>query len=83
MFFLSLQKVNCGSTRRGRRTTGLKVAMTFPAKKMSKRPASEPLPPTKVHDSDSEQEENFVVKRALNIKENKAMVLFEGFVRLL
>lgn len=67
-------KVNCGSARRGRRTTGLKVAMTFPTKKTSKRPASEPLPQNKVQDSDSEEEENFIVKRSLNIKENKEML---------
>lgn len=77
LFFFSFQKVKCGSVRRGRRATGLKVAMTFPTKKTSKRPASEPLPQNKVQDSDSEGEENFIVKRALNIKENKAMVLFE------
>lgn len=71
------QKVNCGPVRRGRRTTGLKVAMTFPAKKTGKRPASEPLPQNKVQDSESEEEENFIVKRALNIKENKEMVLFD------
>lgn len=70
------QRVNCGPTRRGRRTTGLKVAMTFPAKKTGKRPASEPLPQNKVQDSEEEEEENFIVKRALNIKENKEMVLF-------
>lgn len=72
------QKVNCGPVRRGRRTTGLKVAMTFPAKKTGKRPASEPLPQNKVQDSESEEEENFIVKRALNIKENKEMVLFDA-----
>ncbi|XP_011607948.1 cell division cycle-associated protein 7a isoform X1 [Takifugu rubripes] len=67
-------RVNCGPTRRGRRTTGLKVAMTFPAKKTGKRPASEPLPQNKVQDSEEEEEENFIVKRALNIKENKEML---------
>lgn len=54
--------------------------MTFPTKKTSKRPASEPLPQNKVQDSDSEEEENFIVKRALNIKENKEMVLIEVLV---
>ncbi|CAG09964.1 unnamed protein product, partial [Tetraodon nigroviridis] len=59
---------------RGRRSSGLKVAMTFPTKKMNKRPASEPLPQAKVQDSDSEEEDSFIVKRALNIKENKEML---------
>lgn len=72
------QKVNCEPTRPGRRSNVLKVAMTFPTKKTGKkRPASEPLPQSKVDASDSEgEEENFMVKRALNIKENKEMVLF-------
>uniref|UniRef100_A0A3B5MQ60 Cell division cycle associated 7a n=1 Tax=Xiphophorus couchianus TaxID=32473 RepID=A0A3B5MQ60_9TELE len=53
----------------------LKVAMAFPTKKTGKkRPASEPLPQPKVQDSDSEEEENFMAKRALNIKENKEML---------
>lgn len=55
--------------------------MTFPTKKMGKkRPLSEPLPQTKVKDSDSEEEENFMSKRALNIKENKEMVQFALFI---
>ena len=53
--------------------------MTFPTKKMSKRPAPEPLPQDKGQDSESEEEENFIVKRALNIKENKEMVRSEVF----
>ena len=49
--------------------------MTFPTKKTDrKRPASEPLTQPKVPNSD--EEENFMHKRALNIKENKEMVLF-------
>lgn len=44
-----------------------------------KRPASEPLAHTKVEDSDADEEENFMDKRALNIKENKEMVLFAVF----
>lgn len=45
-----------------------------------KRPASEPLPQPKVRDSDSEdEEENFMSKRALNIKENKEMVKLVTF----
>lgn len=68
------------SPRRGRRSNGFKIAMTFPTKKMGKkRPASEPLAHTKVEDSDADEEENFMDKRALNIKENKEMVLFAVF----
>lgn len=66
---------------RGRRSNALKVAMTFPKKNTGrKRPASEPLPQSKAQDSDSEEEENFMVKRALNIKENKEMVTFALFL---
>lgn len=55
--------------------------MTFPTKRTGKkRPASEPLPQTKVQDPDSEEEDNFMDKRALNIKENKEMVLLAVFV---
>ncbi|XP_034549546.1 cell division cycle-associated protein 7a [Notolabrus celidotus] len=69
-------KVNTEPTKRGRRSSVLKVAMTFPSKKMGKkRPASEPLSQIKVQDADSEgEEENFMHKRALNIKENKEML---------
>ncbi|XP_077392171.1 cell division cycle-associated protein 7a [Festucalex cinctus] len=60
--------------RRGRRSNILKVAIAFPARKAgAKRPASEPLPQPEVLDSD-EEEENFMAKRALNIKENKEML---------
>uniref|UniRef100_A0A3Q0QS28 Cell division cycle associated 7a n=1 Tax=Amphilophus citrinellus TaxID=61819 RepID=A0A3Q0QS28_AMPCI len=61
--------------RRGRKSNTLKVALTFPTKKTgTKRPASEPLPQPEVRDSDLEEEENFMSKRALNIKENKEML---------
>ncbi|TMS06862.1 Cell division cycle-associated protein 7 [Larimichthys crocea] len=54
--------------------------MTFPTKKTGKkRPASEPLPQSRVLDPDSDQEENFMDKRALNIKENKEMVQLSAF----
>ena len=71
------QKVDADSEprRRGHRPGALKVAMTFPARKASKkRPASEPLPRPPTLDSDEEEVENFMSKRALNIKENKEMV---------
>uniref|UniRef100_A0A1A7XNC2 Cell division cycle associated 7a n=2 Tax=Iconisemion striatum TaxID=60296 RepID=A0A1A7XNC2_9TELE len=72
---INAMKVETERPRRGRRPNALKVAMTFPTKKTNrKRPASEPLPQPKVQDSDSEEEENFMSKRALNIKENKAML---------
>ncbi|KAK5920815.1 hypothetical protein CgunFtcFv8_024580 [Champsocephalus gunnari] len=70
---MKAMKVN--SPRRGRKSTILKVAMTFPTKKTGmKRPASEPLAQTKVQDSDSEEEDTFMSKRASNIKENKEML---------
>ncbi|XP_034042326.1 cell division cycle-associated protein 7a [Thalassophryne amazonica] len=73
---LSAMKVDSDSARRQRRSNILKVAMAFPTKKTGKkRPASEPLPQPKVAQSDSEEEEdNFMDKRALNIKENKEML---------
>uniref|UniRef100_G3NLV2 Cell division cycle associated 7a n=1 Tax=Gasterosteus aculeatus TaxID=69293 RepID=G3NLV2_GASAC len=66
-------KVDAEPPRRGRRPNVLKVAMTFPTKKTCKRPASQ-LPQITVQESDSEEEENFIDKRALNIKENKEML---------
>ncbi|XP_068591268.1 cell division cycle-associated protein 7a [Cebidichthys violaceus] len=72
---MKAMKVDSEPLRRGRRSTILKVAMTFPTKKTGKkRPASEPLAQNTVQDSDSEGEENFITKRALNIKENKEML---------
>lgn len=78
--------------RRSRRSNTLKVALRFPVKKAAqKRPASEPEAPAKAKpqpkakpsppvkdeaDSDAEDAENFLSKRAINIKENKAMVRF-------
>uniref|UniRef100_A0A3B3D3J5 Cell division cycle associated 7a n=1 Tax=Oryzias melastigma TaxID=30732 RepID=A0A3B3D3J5_ORYME len=68
--------VNAKPSGRGRRSNVLKVALTFPAKRTDrKRPASEPLPQVREQESDSEgEEENFMNKRALNIKENKEML---------
>lgn len=73
---IKAMKVDAEPPRRGRKSNTLKVALNFPTKKTSmKRPTSEPLPQPKVRDSDSEdQEENFMSKRALNIKENKEML---------
>ncbi|KAM6955338.1 cell division cycle-associated protein 7a [Lycodopsis pacificus] len=72
---MKAMKVDSEPLRRGRRSTILKVAMTFPTKKTGKkRPASEPLAQSEVPDSDSEGEDNFIDKRALNIKENKEML---------
>ncbi|XP_041662510.1 cell division cycle-associated protein 7a [Cheilinus undulatus] len=73
---MKAMKVDAGPPKRGRRSNTLKVAMPFPTKKTGKkRPASEPLPQIKAKDPDSEDdEENFMHKRALNIKENKEML---------
>lgn len=73
---MKAMKVDVDPPKRGRRSSALKVAMTFPSKKVGKkRPASEPLPQIKVQDPESEEEgENFMHKRALNIKENKEML---------
>ncbi|XP_060910450.1 cell division cycle-associated protein 7a [Labrus mixtus] len=72
---MKAMKVDTETPKRGRRSNILKVAMTFPSKKIGKkRPASEPLPQVKAKDMDSEEEENFMHKRALNIKENKEML---------
>lgn len=58
--------------RRGRKQNALKVSMVFPSRKAGqKRPAPEPLSQPKESDS---EEENFIDKRAINIKENKAML---------
>ncbi|XP_076118750.1 cell division cycle-associated protein 7a [Alosa pseudoharengus] len=59
--------------RRSRRSHTLKVALKFPPRKSAqKRPASGPSPATK--DPDSDAEDDFLTKRALNVKENKAML---------
>ncbi|XP_054643447.1 cell division cycle-associated protein 7a [Dunckerocampus dactyliophorus] len=62
--------------RRGRRSHHLKVAMSFPTRKAgaNKRPASEPLLQPPAVKSEEEDEDNFMAKRALNIKENKEML---------
>lgn len=61
--------------KKSRRSFTLRVAMKFPTKNSSlkKSPSPEPAPKSKdtVFNSD---EEDFIAKRALNIKENKAMV---------
>ncbi|XP_077584288.1 cell division cycle-associated protein 7a [Stigmatopora nigra] len=71
---MKAMKVDGEPVRRGRKPNLLKVAMTFPNRKAApKRPASAPLPQPEALDSD-EEDENFIVKRALNIKENKEML---------
>lgn len=63
------------AVKRPRRSHTLKVALKFPPKKSAqKRPASEPTRPIKESESDAGEEGSFLNKRALNIKENKAMV---------
>lgn len=65
-------KVPSEPRRAGRKAQLLKVAMVFPTRKTAqKRPASEPL--SQPQESD-EEGENFLDKRAVNIKENKAML---------
>ncbi|XP_008297051.1 cell division cycle-associated protein 7a isoform X2 [Stegastes partitus] len=73
---IKAMKVVAEPPRQGRRSNVLKVAMTFPSKKKDrKRPASAPLPQPKAQDCEEEEEvDNFMNKRALNIKENKAML---------
>ncbi|XP_051566777.1 cell division cycle-associated protein 7a [Myxocyprinus asiaticus] len=67
----------CSPPRKTRRSFTLRVAMKFPNKRASpsKPAAPEPKskPKPKEPESDSESE-NFMQKRALNIKENKAML---------
>lgn len=68
----------CSPPRKTRKSFTLKVAMKFPPKRASpSKAASEPKPKPepKTKDPESESEsDNFMLKRALNIKENKAMV---------
>lgn len=62
-----------GPRRKGRRSRTLKVAMKFPTRRATqKTTAAEPSKQPK-KESDS-KEGGFMDKRALNIKENKAMV---------
>ncbi|XP_045066205.1 cell division cycle-associated protein 7a isoform X2 [Coregonus clupeaformis] len=64
--------------KRSRRSQTLKVAMKFPTRRASqkKTTAAEPPKQPKVSpkQSDTEDGDNFMDKRALNIKENKAML---------
>lgn len=74
---MKAMKMGPESPKRGRRSTGLKVAISFPSKKPTpkKQPASVRLPPPpKAPAADSDEEDDFIKKRALNIKENKAML---------
>ncbi|KAI7809066.1 putative cell division cycle-associated protein 7, partial [Triplophysa rosa] len=63
----------CSPPRKTRRSFTLKVAMKFPPKRASptKPAAPEPKPKTETKDPEGG---NFLQKRALNIKENKAML---------
>ena len=61
------QKVRSEPRRAARKATPLKVAMVFPARKTAPKRAA-PEPPT------GGEGENFLDKRAINIKENKEMV---------
>ncbi|XP_045062343.1 cell division cycle-associated protein 7-like [Coregonus clupeaformis] len=72
-----------GPRRRGRRSQTLKVAMKFPTRRaIQKTTAAEPPKQPKVStkqtkkesESDSKEGDNFMDKRALNIRENKAML---------
>ncbi|XP_048835683.1 cell division cycle-associated protein 7a [Brienomyrus brachyistius] len=64
-----------GPPRRSRRSHTLKVALKFPVRKASEpKPTAKPPPQHGGPESDSDEGENFMDKRALNIKENKAML---------
>ncbi|XP_067299266.1 cell division cycle-associated protein 7a [Pseudorasbora parva] len=67
----------CSPPRKTRKSFTLRVAMKFPNKRASPSkpvtPESKPKPEAKDPESDSESN-NFMLKRALNIKENKAML---------
>ncbi|MEQ2258194.1 hypothetical protein XENORESO_010692 [Xenotaenia resolanae] len=71
---IKAMKVDSKAPKHGRRSNFLKVAMPFPTRTDRKRPASEPLPQPIVQDSEDEEEESVMNKRALNIKENKEML---------
>ncbi|KAJ8255401.1 hypothetical protein GJAV_G00204480 [Gymnothorax javanicus] len=62
--------------RRVRRSPTLKVAMKFPTKKTvdKKTPPPKAAPQSEGRESDSEEGENFLDKRAINIRQNKAML---------
>lgn len=65
----------CSPPRKTRRSFALKVAMKFPPKRASPTKPASPKTENKDRELDSEGD-NFLLKRALNIKENKAMVRF-------
>ncbi|XP_067264753.1 cell division cycle-associated protein 7a isoform X2 [Chanodichthys erythropterus] len=73
----------CSPPRKTRKSFTLRVAMKFPNKRASpskpvtpvSKPKSKPKPEPKPKDPESDSEsDNFMLKRALNIKENKAML---------
>lgn len=65
----------CSPPRKTRRSFTLKVAMKFPPKRASPTKPASPKPKTETKDPELDSEgDNFLRKRALNIKENKAML---------
>lgn len=69
--------------KKSRRSFTLRVAMKFPTKNVAqkKSPSPEPAPKPKGTGLNSD-EEDFIAKRALNIKENKAMVWEHATIEL-
>ncbi|XP_069052897.1 cell division cycle-associated protein 7a isoform X2 [Lepisosteus oculatus] len=66
-------------SKRRRGSKPLKVAMKFPTRNLRKNGPAKPIPPQRedsLSDSDSDEEKgpNLMEKRAINIKENKAML---------
>lgn len=59
--------------KKSRRSFTLRVAMKFPPRNVTPKKSPSPEPAPKHTELDTE-EDDFIAKRALNIKENKAMV---------
>ncbi|KAM9486971.1 cell division cycle-associated protein 7a [Clarias gariepinus] len=59
--------------KKSRRSFTLRVAMKFPARNVTPKKSPSPEPAPKHTELDTE-EDDFIAKRALNIKENKAML---------
>lgn len=60
--------------KKSRRSFTLRVAMKFPAKNAPREKSLSPEPAPKPEDTEKDCEDDFIAKRARNIKENKAMV---------